>query len=184
MHIQELPEEMLVRILGLCLLLPPADFFDEARMEHLGYRRTCLNIHPAHTLLQVCKQWARIGTPLLYTSLLLVSRRHAEKVASCFVRNPHVGERIRYVRMSGRYSRDLVSIARHAPNVTAVHVFPPFDPIPSGIENLCEVLNILDPVTLHIGHLGSSMIAPFIQQSTTLVSAGYQYTYLFSYAFM
>ncbi|EKM49686.1 uncharacterized protein PHACADRAFT_167040 [Phanerochaete carnosa HHB-10118-sp] len=170
MHIQEFPEELLVLILEMCLLLSPADFFDETRAQNVGYRRISLNIPPACDILLVCKQWARIGTPMLYSSLLLVSRRHAAKVAPYLKNNQHVAERITYMRISGRYSRELLSVARCAPNVKAVCVFPPFDPTPSGTENLSEILSILDPESLYIGHLGSSMIAPFVQQSTTLVS--------------
>lgn len=170
MHIHDLPEELLVTILEMCLLLPPSDFFDESRAHHMGYRRTCLNIAPACELLLVCKQWARVGTPLLYSSVLLVSRRHAECVAAHLDREPALAARVRNLRVSGRSSTSLLAIARAARNVRAVCVFPPFDPTPAGIDRLAEVLAELDPEALHIGHLGASMVAPFVEQSTSLRS--------------
>ena len=96
MCIQDLPEELLTTILELCLLLPPADFFIPARTQHKNYHRVRLGISPACDLLLVCRQWARIGTPLLYSSLLLVSKRDAARVA------PHLAAHPRQPRRQSR----------------------------------------------------------------------------------
>ncbi|GJE91861.1 hypothetical protein PsYK624_080120 [Phanerochaete sordida] len=170
MHIQDLPEELLVEILGLCLLLPPADFFADTRLETASQALVCQDRAPAADVLLVCQQWARIGTPQLYSSLQLVSRRHIDCVAPLLAAHPHLAACVRNLRVSSRHSRSLLALARTLPHVSAVCVVPPFDPTPSGVVHLSELLRVLEPEALYIGHLGASMIAPFVEQSANLKS--------------
>lgn len=117
----DLPEEILLQILSLCLLPPTHEFFQFPQLRN----RARLSNSPQRYayLLLVSKRWFRVGSPLLYSSLHLSTPSHAATVAQVLSSHPHIGRSVYNLRLDGGCIGDTVfSILRSAPEVERLYL--------------------------------------------------------------
>ena len=69
-------------------------------------------------LLQVCKLWLQISTPLLYHTVLLRSNAQAQALGMTLMLNPALGPSIRQLRVEGTYGDSIFVIVSYATNIT------------------------------------------------------------------
>lgn len=161
MHIAQLPEELLREILRLLLAPPHAAFLRFPFNPSVPRWSTEWNVllarggeraRPAGVL-RVCKTWLRVGTPLLYACVGLWAPRHAAAVAALLVRETQLGRMVRCLRLEGGMGKELVSVARCAPNVRALYVSLHVKASES-VVGLRKSVALLAPAALYI-HGGS-----------------------------
>lgn len=128
------PEELLSEILAYALYLP-SDFFlvfsgclrwDVAGSQNLAGVHSALpdvdtRIQRTAVLL-VCKQWLRIGSPLLYESLKLKTSKDVEAVHGLLSVNPALGRAIRRLRIESMYMQGLDKVVQYMPSVHTVFI--------------------------------------------------------------
>ena len=117
---KDLPEELLLHILQLCVQPTPEGFlrfpqFTSRSPHHAEPRQT--------QVLLVCKRWHRIALPLLYTSLRLTSPAHATSAALVLSSHPSLGRAVRQLRLeSGCLCTAVHEVHRHTSHVTRLYV--------------------------------------------------------------
>ena len=180
--LHDIPEELLIEILGYCLLIPLDVFFAEEFDKHMRSARDRRETGqcPDYMLLLVCKQWRTLAEPMLYSRLMLVSAQDVRQVGTFLKRKPMIGSKVRYVRLHGGFGSELVGIAERTPCVEAVYlssqeVYSTKDAIHSLEFALCT----LAPSILFIGFMNKSfssmldsydVMMYFLQYSDSLVS--------------
>ncbi|GJE91785.1 hypothetical protein PsYK624_079360 [Phanerochaete sordida] len=103
-------------------------------------------------ILSVSKRWLRIGTPLFYKGVVLRKSSHTSAVARLVKVNPAVGRTIRYLRLeSGSMTRELVTIAKHAPAIHTLYVEACLREGHS-YDGLQRAMCFLRPTTLYINN--------------------------------
>lgn len=142
-----LPEELLREILSYILVKPTEKFFlaNYIRQGDVKSRE----IAPYSSVLLVCKQWHRIGTPILYTSLSLSRTKHAQSVLKVFRETPRLGSAVENLRLCGGFGPALASLVTQTPKVEALYVNSRVASIAS-IVGIRRALAILKPRTLFI----------------------------------
>ncbi|KZV97254.1 hypothetical protein EXIGLDRAFT_764548, partial [Exidia glandulosa HHB12029] len=70
------------------------------------------------SVLAVCKRWARVGTPLLYETVVLRSTPQAQALAAALKDNKPFGKMIKKLRVEGGYGAAVPKIFKLAPNIT------------------------------------------------------------------
>lgn len=150
MSICALPEEILSKILALILLIP-RDIFYGLRCGIVSEDR---QRHPY--LLLVCKYWLRIGTPLLYESVVLTRTSDTHAVAKLVRSHPSVGKAIRSIKLQssdGGLEDELYDIVKMAPNIENLY----FDGLQlqprHSLSGLQSSIPALDVKRLHICHI-------------------------------
>ena len=145
-----LPEEILREILSYVLLVSPQDFFRFGPADPLSrsapLRET---LHRNPQLLLVSKTWLRVGTPLPYESLEISETKHTMAVAKLLRAHPDVGAAVRCLRLEGGLTKDLVHIAKHAPNIRGpfMSLWIQSSQTTTGLE---DTLSLLSPTDLYV----------------------------------
>lgn len=113
-----LPEELIQEILSQSILADPESFLDPANHRaFLSQSDAPSNpLRSAH-LLHVSKRWARIGTPLMYSSLWLSKPAHTATVLRLFRADPSLGTRVRDLRLEQGFGPELAELVQLMPNV-------------------------------------------------------------------
>ncbi|KAI0733863.1 hypothetical protein BC629DRAFT_544242 [Irpex lacteus] len=101
------PEETIHSILRLTLCVNVVDTCTDSDFR----------LRPPIHLLLVCKQWHRIGTPLLYETVKIADESQMQLLADTLQTNPALGPLIRHLRLDGGYGRPLHAIVKAAPNI-------------------------------------------------------------------
>lgn len=114
---RDLPEELVLYIISLCLDLPSEDFLRFPTAD--GTRK---HISRNADVLLVSRRWLRIGSPLLFASLRLSNPSHTTSVAHQLRCNPGLGSAIRNLRIEGDCGDDLYDVLELAPNVQRLYV--------------------------------------------------------------
>lgn len=114
---RDLPEELVLYILALCLDLPAEDFLRFPTLD--GTRKT---IARNTDLLLVSRRWLRIGSPLLFASLRLSGPSHTATVARLLSSNPGLGDSIHNLRIEGDCGDGLRGVLQLAPNIQRLYV--------------------------------------------------------------
>ncbi|TDL29960.1 hypothetical protein BD410DRAFT_780471 [Rickenella mellea] len=73
-------------------------------------------------ILVVCKRWMRIGTPLLYHTVVIRSRAQAQALADALISNPPFGRYIQKLRMEGGFGQAPLKFISAAPNIRELFV--------------------------------------------------------------
>lgn len=110
--IDRLPNELLREILSPPLQVADQRFADNGLVSPFNAVRLS-----ASRMLLVCKRWMRIGTSLLYETVIIRSEAQAQALAFALSKNPQFGEYIKKIRVEGAYVY-LSDIAKLAPKVT------------------------------------------------------------------
>ncbi|KIP02723.1 hypothetical protein PHLGIDRAFT_283188 [Phlebiopsis gigantea 11061_1 CR5-6] len=157
--LHDLPDELLIEILGHRLLTPLDVFFDEEFDKHMRSARDRRETGqcPDYVLLLVCKQWRTLAEPMLYSRLMLVSVQDVRQVAAFLKRKPTIGSKVRYLRLHGGFGAELVGIAERTSCVEAVYlssqeVYSSVD----AIGSLERALYTLAPSMIFIGFMNKS----------------------------
>ncbi|KAF7790896.1 hypothetical protein EIP86_001854 [Pleurotus ostreatoroseus] len=126
----KLPEEILKEV--LCYVLyrervsfDPVEFEMEEDWEApdfaFSYADTERPRVNASTLL-VCKQWYRVGMPLLYESVLIKDTTRLKTLATTLQNRPEIGPKIRRLRLANAFGKDLVTVLELTPNIHTLSI--------------------------------------------------------------
>ena len=103
---QKLPEELLRDIIGRVLHIPD-DVLNDTRLPspfaHVEFSTSLV--------LLVCKRWMRVGTTLLYKTIVLRTRPQALSLCNALKRNPAFASSIKRLRLEGQ-SAEVLGNAR------------------------------------------------------------------------
>ena len=144
MSTSALSEETLRDILSRCLLVSHAEFF-KFPTQVPRHSKSSRNSR----LLLVSKQWLRIGKPLLYSSVTLLTTIHTRSVAAVLKDDPKLGLAIRSMRLEGGYCKELQVIADLASNVKNLYIN--LEVLSSdSIVGLRKSLPLLHPTVLYL----------------------------------
>ena len=148
----QLPEELLHYILDLILSPNEEDFCYWPLLGPRWRDGRSRTHYPKHhftaTPLLVSKRWRRVGTPLLYKSLLLWMKPDTQAVAQLIKGDPNVGKAIQRLRLEGGMGKDLYTIIKHAPNIHTLWITPHVRSAES-ISGLRKSLALLHPQKLY-----------------------------------
>ena len=121
--IRDIPEELIREFLSYVLYRDRASFDSAA----FAMPRTFTRNPPkrqdvdASTLL-VCKQWHRIGMPLLYESVFISNMAQLKTLAATLQERPDIGPKIRRLRLKDAFGRDLPAVLSLTPNIHTLSV--------------------------------------------------------------
>lgn len=119
--VEKLPYELLEAILFYVFDIPDDDFSDARDLD-----RFCRFEEPSHSALRVCKDWCRIGEPLLYHTVVLRSKAQVQALASTLRARPELGSFIQRLRVEGGFGTVMETILLAcAPDLA--HLFLSFD---------------------------------------------------------
>ncbi|KAH6911750.1 hypothetical protein BKA70DRAFT_1099048 [Coprinopsis sp. MPI-PUGE-AT-0042] len=106
-----LPDEIVKEILSPVLEVPDKAFANTSLTTNpfAGYELT------SSTVLEVCKAWLRVATPLLYETVILRSKAQAQALALALRGNPDLGPFVKKVRIEGGYGSHIVEIFKWCP---------------------------------------------------------------------
>ncbi|KZV81288.1 hypothetical protein EXIGLDRAFT_755667 [Exidia glandulosa HHB12029] len=111
-----LADETLAEILAHSLAVDDADFaVTDAKVSPFATAR-----ESSSSMLAVCKRWARVGTPLLYETVVLRSTPQAQALAAALKENKPFGKMIKKLRVEGGYGAAVPKIFKLAPNITDI----------------------------------------------------------------
>ncbi|KAF7332356.1 F-box domain-containing protein [Mycena kentingensis (nom. inval.)] len=159
-----LPDEIIHEILAPALRVSDDAFAESGlRSPFAG-----LSESPA-VYLSVCKSWMRVGTPLLYSVVVLRSKAQAKALAAVIAEHEELGAFIKKLRVEGGFGPSMLRILQAAPNVA--HLFLSFEIwSPDNTESgLCKGLELINPTRLIIGRLSPN--GPDNRQVRKLVDA-------------
>ncbi|KAH6885507.1 hypothetical protein BKA70DRAFT_1445098 [Coprinopsis sp. MPI-PUGE-AT-0042] len=107
-----LPDEITKEILSPVLQVPDKDFTDTSLFSPFAaYKPT------SSTVLEVCKAWLRVATPLLYCTVVLRSHAQAQALCLALRGNPDLGHFIKKIRIEGGYGRPIFEVFKRCPAV-------------------------------------------------------------------
>ena len=178
--LRNIPEELLRDILDYVLYRPTESFLGNEPTDHTADHN--LGNSSQSLVLTVCKQWRRVGMPLLYASLRIACSEQAETVAKVLQKDTRLGQAVRDLRLDGGYSKDLYTIVKLVTKLRGLYVNTQI----SASESLLGfrlALPILKPKILYINSLCErrkprnikqtqldSLLESLIRESASLVS--------------
>ncbi|KZV95378.1 hypothetical protein EXIGLDRAFT_735387 [Exidia glandulosa HHB12029] len=136
---QALPNELLKEILSPPLLVPDKLFADTGATS--PFRQAT---HSSADVLLVCNQWMRVGTPVLYETVVIRSTAQAQALALALKSTPAFGRFIKNLRIEGAFGAHLGKIALVALNVTDF-CFSLAIYADANVNGLVKLLSTLDP---------------------------------------
>jgi hypothetical protein len=117
---RNLPEEMIHEVLAHSLAIPDNDFCSASPGKSPFAKVTFNDADtPSRAVLEVCKQWHRIGIPLLYGTVVFRSKAQIQALWWTLVHHPELGKYIKKLRVERWYSV-VADILKLTPNVTDV----------------------------------------------------------------
>ncbi|TRM68539.1 hypothetical protein BD626DRAFT_117931 [Schizophyllum amplum] len=144
MSVMHLPDEIINKLLAHIMSVSDADFEhggQDHAMESPFVRYGQLS---TSVLLLVCKDWLRVGTPLLYHTVILRSTAQAQALDSALMRTPELGKFIRRLRLEGGFGFYVQGVCAIARNIEALAL--PFDyaakDSTSGIQNALPTMDL------------------------------------------
>lgn len=150
MSLSELPEERVQDILSYLLCVPHAVFNKPGRWRS----------QPAHQVLEVCRLWLRVGTPLLYECLVLTKTKHTASVAELFRAHPHVGTAVRCLKLQGAFGQELREVVQFIPQrLESLYIYMYMHDPRDVYDGYFMALPALKPETLYLqGRLGHAPV--------------------------
>ncbi|KZV97299.1 hypothetical protein EXIGLDRAFT_764589 [Exidia glandulosa HHB12029] len=110
----KLADETLATILADCLAVDDADF----ACVSMRTSPFALKEVSSSALLVVCKRWMRIGTPLLYETVILRSVAQSRALAAALKANEAFGLYIKKLRVEGGYGASVPVVLKAATRIT------------------------------------------------------------------
>ncbi|KAK7036063.1 hypothetical protein R3P38DRAFT_2910408 [Favolaschia claudopus] len=109
-----LPDEIISEILAPVLRVPD-EMFSDIKSEVSPFAGSSQSVC---SLLVVCKPWLRVGTPMLYDTVILRSKAQAEALAITLNSGEDLGRFVKKVRLEGGLGKQVDKVFRCTPNVT------------------------------------------------------------------
>ncbi|KAJ7651226.1 hypothetical protein FB45DRAFT_1051003 [Roridomyces roridus] len=134
-----LPDEIVSEILSPALTVPEDLFSDTSGTSPFADYTPSTSAY-----LLVCKDWLRVGTPLLYNVVVLRSKAQTIALAVVLKDNPEFGRFIKKLRVEGGYGAAMQTILKSAPNVTDLCLSLSIWSSDST-NGLCKGLSLVDP---------------------------------------
>ncbi|KAJ7203532.1 hypothetical protein GGX14DRAFT_651537 [Mycena pura] len=142
-----LPDEIVSEILHPALEVDDTDFSDTSRVSPFAN-----SLESTAAYLLVCKSWMRVGTPLLYSVVVLRSEAQAAALARRLSGNKDLGRVVKKLRVEGGFGLSMHVILQCTPNVTdlflSLNIFPR-----DSTEGLCRGLRLISPIRLIVQNL-------------------------------
>ncbi|KAF9447829.1 hypothetical protein P691DRAFT_775853 [Macrolepiota fuliginosa MF-IS2] len=134
-----LPDELLKEILTPALQISDKSFSSTGRQSPFAkYERS------TSAYLLVCKDWLRVGTPLLYNVVVLRSKPQIQALARALKLMPNLGNFIKKLRIECSYSAYLLKVMRAAGNLTDLCLsFEIY--AQDNVSGLCKGLTSIQP---------------------------------------
>ncbi|GJE91856.1 hypothetical protein PsYK624_080070 [Phanerochaete sordida] len=120
-----LPEEIIREIIVLVRTVPDSVFlaFPADGCPHWMHTGSSgAGTAACAVMLRVCKQWLRIGTPLVYRKACLCTTRHTRAVSALLKAHPHVERAVRCVHLEGGLGCEMHTLARRTPNAHTIYI--------------------------------------------------------------
>ena len=138
--LNDLPNELIREVLLPVLDIPDEMFRDTSDISPFS--------RPSHisasSILGVCKTWMSVGTPILYSIVVLRSKAQAYALMYTLCKHKELGQYIKKLRIEGGYGDAMCIIINAAPNVVDLCIsldIQAFD----GVEGLCSSLASINP---------------------------------------
>ncbi|EDR03452.1 uncharacterized protein LACBIDRAFT_295214 [Laccaria bicolor S238N-H82] len=144
---EQLPDELLKEILSPLLDVSEEKFLDSSELAKSPFSLSPLS---SSVVLEVCKSWLRVSTPLLYRVVVLRSNAQAKALERALKSNKSFGLFIKKLRVEGGYGGAMKTIIQASPNIA--HLWITLALRSEGnVSGLCLSLSSINPshVTLH-----------------------------------
>ncbi|EJD42352.1 hypothetical protein AURDEDRAFT_168653 [Auricularia subglabra TFB-10046 SS5] len=171
--VHKLAEETLAQILAYSLDVPYQDFADITPFGNSPF----VNLQTSSaTVLGVCKLWMRIGTPLLYGTVVLRSTAQAERLVAALKANPPFGQYIKKLRVEGGFGRSAKRIIEFSTELSDICVSLTYTsnekvkPMCTALEKLSMVQRLILYRPFGPGGPGSSTNNATIRLATQTVA--------------
>ncbi|KAJ7052175.1 hypothetical protein C8F01DRAFT_1033339 [Mycena amicta] len=138
------PDELISEILSPALRVPSTLFSDTSRVSPFAdYAPSSSNY------LLVCKGWLRVGTPLLYETVVIRSKDQARALARTFSENADadLGRFVKKLRIDSGYGIPMRVIFHSTPNLTDLYLWLDVA-APDTVDPTCKALQFISPTTL------------------------------------
>ncbi|KAJ2931156.1 hypothetical protein H1R20_g5896, partial [Candolleomyces eurysporus] len=138
---RNLPEEMIQEVLSQTLSIPDEDFC--SALSKSPFAKVTFNDTPSRAILEVCKQWHRIGTPLLYATVVFRSKAQIQALWWTLAHRPELCKYVKKLRVERWYSV-VADVLKLTPNVTDVWMNLKLYSSDIG-KGLAKALLLIDP---------------------------------------
>lgn len=151
----KLPNELIREILFPILHVPDEMLHDVAHVS--PFFHPCRQ--PPSSLLEVCKSWMTVATPLLYHVVVLRSKAQASALERTLRMHKELGTFIKKLRIEGGYGASMRIIINHSPNIRDFCLSLNLRSSDS-VQGLVDSLSSMNPTTLAIVHTTDAKNAP------------------------
>ncbi|KAJ7053972.1 hypothetical protein C8F01DRAFT_1374872 [Mycena amicta] len=158
------PDELISEILSPALRVPDVLFSDTSNVSPFAdYAPSSSNY------LLVCKGWLRVGTPLLYGTVVIRSKDQARALARTFSENEDadLGRFVKKLRIDSGYGIPMRVIFQSIPNLTDLYLCLDVA-APDAVDPTCKGLQLVSPTTLILK--GHSSLSPGKSANSKLIS--------------
>ncbi|KAI5885167.1 uncharacterized protein SCHCODRAFT_02594511 [Schizophyllum commune H4-8] len=142
----DLPDEILKEILSLVMSVPDEDFLHGNHGDDFfaGSPFARYGKVSTSTLLLVCKGWLRVGTPLLYHTVVLRSTAQAQALELALAQTPQLGKFVRRLRLEGGFGDHVRGACVKCPNIEELVLLFDYEARDStaGIRKALKQMNI------------------------------------------
>lgn len=136
---QKLPNELTREILAPILAVPDQIFTDTSVTSPFS-----LIPQSSSTVLEVCKAWSRVGTPLLYHVVILRSSAQAQALERSLRLNDKLGRLVKKLRVEGGFGTSMRPILCATPNIVDLWLTIDLPSTPT-VSGLCSSLLNINP---------------------------------------
>lgn len=140
----KLPDELIKNILTPGLAVSDDKFTSKDISSFFRYDNPSSSV-----VLEVCKQWLRIATPLLYHTVVVRTKAQSNALEYTLRANKPLGLFVKKLRLEGGYGVSMGTILLATPNVTDVFLSLKILS-KDNVSGLCRSLSSLDPVRVII----------------------------------
>ncbi|KAJ7063809.1 hypothetical protein C8F01DRAFT_1054711 [Mycena amicta] len=166
-----LPNELISEILSPVLRVPDALFSDTSRVS--PFADCALS---SSNYLLVGKGWLRVGTPLLYHTVVIRSMDQARALARTFSENEDadLGRSVKKLRIESGYGTPMRVIFQNTRNLTDLYLSLYGAP-PNTVDPTCKALRLISPTTLILGGISSFILqgpSSFMREGPSTLSSG------------
>ncbi|KAL1658866.1 hypothetical protein GGF50DRAFT_131437 [Schizophyllum commune] len=141
-----LPDEILKEILCLVMSVPDKNFLHGNHGDEFfsGSPFARYGTVSTSALLLVCKAWLRVGTPLLYYTVVLRSTAQAQALELALAQTPQLGKFVRRLRLEGGFGDHVRGACIKCPNIEELVLLFDYEArdSTSGIRRALKQMNI------------------------------------------
>ncbi|EJD42348.1 hypothetical protein AURDEDRAFT_115120 [Auricularia subglabra TFB-10046 SS5] len=140
----KLADETLHQVLALVFDVPDDEFADVSGASSSPF--ACRQ-HSTSDALLVCKRWMRVGTPLLYDTVVLRSVAQSQSLAKALSKNPGFVPYLKKLRIEGGFGASVGRILNAAIALSDLHLSLDLNSKDS-VASMCDALPAVNPTRL------------------------------------